>query len=150
TSAKLVASCSKALRLDRRCVDGMPHQVILLDQLIERADEFDILHFHSDYFHFPLTKNLRLPSLTTLHGRLDIPDLQPLYKHFHRAPLFSISSAQRKPIHAHWVGNVYHGLPKNLYKAKEGHGGYLAFLGRTSPEKRPDRAIEIAVRSDMD
>ena len=151
TSAKLVASCSKALRLHHCCVDGMPHHVILLDQLIERADEFDILHFHSDYLHFPLSKNLRLPSLTTLHGRLDIPDLQPLYKHFQAAPLVSISYAQRQPVpHACWVGNVYHGLPKNLYKAKNGRGGYLAFLGRISPEKRPDRAIEIATRSDMD
>lgn len=151
TSASLVSPCPRALRLDSACVDGTPRHMIQLDQVIQQVEEFDILHFHSDYFHFPLSKKLNCPTLTTLHGRLDLDDLVPLYNHFDTLPLASISYAQRSPLpQAHWVGNVYHGLPIDLYKPTEKGGNYLAFLGRISPEKRPDRAIEIAIRSGMD
>jgi glycosyltransferase involved in cell wall biosynthesis len=150
TSARLVSSCPSALRLNPKCVDPLPYHIVSLDQVAREAENFDILHFHTDYCHFPLSRNLNLPSLTTLHGRLDMPDLQPLYSRFLHSPVVSISFAQRKPLpRAHWIGNVYHGLPTDLYTPRFESGGYLAFLGRISPEKRPDRAIEIALRSGM-
>jgi len=114
------------------------------------AEDFDVLHFHTDYTHFPATRNLQLPAVTTLHGRLDMPDLLPLYQRFYRQPLVSISQAQRQPLgRVNWIGNVYHGLPRNLYRPQLNPGQYLAFLGRISPEKRPDRAIRIAVKAKM-
>jgi glycosyltransferase involved in cell wall biosynthesis len=150
TSARLVSPCSTALRLNSKCQDPMPYHVVSLDQVAELADEFDVLHFHTDYLHFPLSKNLHLPSITTLHGRLDLPDLQPLFRTFASAPVVSISLAQRRPLpRANWVGNIHHGFPADLYKPRFQQGKYLAFLGRISPEKRPDRAIEIAIRCGM-
>jgi glycosyltransferase involved in cell wall biosynthesis len=150
TSARLIPSCKTALRLDSGCIDPLPHHIIELDQVLRRADEFDVLHFHTDYIHFPLSKSLHLPSITTLHGRLDIPDLQPLYRCFSDVPLVSISHAQRIPLSgANWIANIHHGLPKNLYKPRYQSGDYLAFLGRISPEKRPDRAIQIAIQAGM-
>jgi len=150
TAAKLVSPCSTALRLNANCVDPLPYLIISLDQVARRAESFDVLHFHTDYFHLPLSKNLHLPSITTLHGRLDLPDLQPLYRRFSEAPIVSISHSQRLPLlHANWVANIHHGLPANSYKPRFERGDYLAFLGRISPEKRPDRAIEIAIRSGM-
>jgi glycosyltransferase involved in cell wall biosynthesis len=150
TSARLIPSCKTALRLNPHCVDPLPHHIIELEQVLRRADEFDVLHFHTDYIHFPLSKSLHLPSITTLHGRLDIPDLQPLYRCFPEVPLVSISHAQRLPLPgANWIANIHHGLPKNLYKPRYQPGDYLAFLGRISPEKRPDRAIQIALQAGM-
>lgn len=150
TAARLVSPCSTALRLNEKCVDPMPYHAILLDQVARRAEQFDVLHFHTDYYHFPLAGNLELPSITTLHGRLDIPDLQPLYRYFPDVPLVSISHAQRLPLlHANWISNIHHGLPANLFKPRFEPGDYLAFLGRISPEKRPDRAIEIALQTGM-
>jgi glycosyltransferase involved in cell wall biosynthesis len=150
TSARLVSPCSTALRLNSECVDPLPYHIISLDQIARRADSFDVLHFHTDYCHFPLSKNLHLPSITTLHGRLDIRDLQPLYRCFPDVPLVSISHAQRLPLPgANWIANIHHGLPTATYKPRFEQGDYLAFLGRISPEKRPDRAIEIALRSGM-
>ncbi len=150
TSAHLESGCEQALRLSQTCVDPLAHHTVLLDRVLARAHEFDILHFHIDYAHFPATRNLRLPTVTTLHGRLDLPDLVPLYQQFDRQPLVSISQAQRQPLgRVNWVGNVYHGLPPNLYKLYPEHGDYLAFLGRISPEKRPDRAIRIALKAGM-
>ncbi len=150
TAARLEDGCEQALRLSRNCVDPLAHHTVLLDKVLSRAHEFDILHFHTDYTHFPATRNLRLPAVTTLHGRLDLPDLVPLYKQFDRQPLVSISQAQRGPLgRVNWVGNVYHGLPVNLYKLQPKQGEYLAFLGRISPEKRPDRAIRIALKAGM-
>jgi glycosyltransferase involved in cell wall biosynthesis len=150
TEARLVSPCSTALRLNSRCVDPLPYHILLLDQIVRQAREFDVLHFHTDYWHFPFSRHLNLPSVTTLHGRLDIPDLQPLYRYFSDVPLISISHSQRCPLpRANWIGNVYHGLPSSLYKLNPKRGKYLAFLGRISPEKRPDRAIEIAIRSGM-
>jgi glycosyltransferase involved in cell wall biosynthesis len=116
----------------------------------QEAPQFDIVHFHIDYLHFPVTRRLRLAALTTLHGRLDIPDLLPLFREYPDMNLVSISNAQRSPMKwANWAGTVHHGLPEDLYTAKEQHGSYLAFLGRISPEKRVDRAIEIAKRVGM-
>jgi glycosyltransferase involved in cell wall biosynthesis len=151
TSAQLESGCKEALRLSSTCVDPLAHHTIMLDRVLERADDFDILHFHTDYAHFPATRSLQLPTVTTLHGRLDLPDLVPLYEQFARQPLISISQSQRKPLgNVNWVGNVYHGLPVNLYRPSHTSSGeYLAFLGRISPEKRPDRAIRIAQKLGM-
>src|SRR5579872_3352214 len=150
TKATLIAPCERSLRLSPDCMDPFAHHVILYDQVLSRRDDFDILHFHTDYAHFPLSKNLDLPVVTTVHGRLDIPDLLPLYKHFSQMPVVSISLAQRDPLEeANWVGNVYHGLPPDLHMLCNKPGDYLAFLGRISPEKRPDRAIRIALRAGM-
>ena len=150
TSARLVSACSTALRLNTKCLDPLPYHIISLDQVARQADQFDVLHFHTDYCHFPLSKSLQLPSITTLHGRLDIPDLLPLYRCFPDAPVVSISQSQRLPLPgANWIANIHHGLPATLCKPRFVGGDYLAFLGRISPEKRPDRAIKIALRSGM-
>lgn len=148
TAAELCAPCPRALRLDPECRDAMAHHMILLNQVRRRADAFDILHFHIDYLHFPLSARDPRRTLTTLHGRLDLPDLQPLFREYQKMPLVSISDAQRQPLSwANWRGTVYHGLPTDLYSPGAGDGGYLAFIGRISPEKRPDWAIEIARRA---
>jgi glycosyltransferase involved in cell wall biosynthesis len=146
TSAELVPCSTRALRLDPEMRDPIPHHMLLIDKVRERAEEFDILHFHIDLVHFPLFHHLAKRSLTTLHGRQDIADLKPFYYRFADMPVVSISDAQRKPIHhAHFVGTVYHGIPADLHPpCFEPRGGYVAFLGRISPEKRPDRAIRIA------
>jgi len=150
TEARLVPGCERSLRLSEDCVDPMAHHAVLLDKVVEMAEEFDVIHFHTDYAHFPLSKNLGLRNVTTLHGRLDLPDLEPLYRRFDQMPLVSISHAQREPVgEVNWVGNVYHGLPADLHVASEEPGKYLAFLGRISPEKRPDRAIRIALKTGM-
>src|SRR5215471_10971564 len=152
TSARLVSSCEEALRLTMRCNDPLAYHMVLLDKVLSCAENFDILHFHTDYSHFPATKRLQLPTVTTLHGRLDLPDLLPVYDQFDQMPLVSISQAQRRPLgRVNWVGNVYHGLPLYLHtpKATSRRQDYLAFLGRISPEKRPDRAIRIAVKAGM-
>lgn len=149
TGAKLVSVGEFALRLDPAVNDPIPHHMILLDKVCRRADEFDVLHFHVDLLHAPLIRDFIGRTVTTLHGRLDLPDLQPFYRHFSDMPLVSISDHQRQPMPpVNWVGTVYHGLPRNLLPAKlQPEGSYLAFLGRISPEKRPDRAIEIAARA---
>jgi glycosyltransferase involved in cell wall biosynthesis len=150
TNATLISPCARSLRLSPDCMDPHTYHAILYDDVLSRKDEFDILHFHTDYFHFPFSKNLDLPVVTTVHGRLDLPDLLPLYRHFRQMPVVSISMAQREPLdQVNWVGNVYHGLPTGLHPLSNEPGDYLAFLGRISPEKRPDRAIRIAVRSGM-
>jgi glycosyltransferase involved in cell wall biosynthesis len=148
TSARLIPGCASALRLNRACSDAIAHHVRLVDIVFEHANEFDVLHFHIDYLHLPLMARQNIPYVTTLHGRLDLPDLVPLYQRFCDAPLVSISYAQRAPLHwANWQANVHHGLPEDLYSYHAKPEGYLAFLGRMSPEKRADRAIEIARRS---
>jgi glycosyltransferase involved in cell wall biosynthesis len=145
TAARLEAGCSRALRLDPDCRDPLAHHMIMLHRLAQRADDFDIIHFHTDYYHFPLFAGQSHKALTTLHGRLDLPDLPAIMREFAGMPLVSISDSQRAPLAwANWHGTVYHGLPLDLYRAGCGDGGYLAFLGRICPEKRPDLAVEIA------
>ncbi|MEW9856620.1 glycosyltransferase family 4 protein [Novosphingobium sp. M1R2S20] len=151
TSANLVPIGASALRLDPNVRDPIPHHMVLLDEVCRRADEFDVLHFHIDLIHAPVVREFVHRTVTTLHGRLDLPDLQPFYRHFPDLPLVSISDDQRQPMPpVNWAGTVHHGLPPDLLPAKlDAQGGYLAFLGRISPEKRPDRAIEIAARAGM-
>jgi glycosyltransferase involved in cell wall biosynthesis len=149
TAAKLVPACKRSLRLSG-AIDHLAHHVAMLDDVIRMAPEFDIIHFHIDYMHFPLSRYCALPSVTTLHGRLDLADLIPVYKRFSDAPVISISMSQRKPLPwVNWVGNISHGLPVDLHSFNPDGGKYLAFLGRISPEKRVDRAIEIAKRAGM-
>jgi hypothetical protein len=137
TRARLVAACDRSLRLDQRCVDQMAHHFLLLERVFQLAHEFDVIHFHVDYLHFPLSRRQPYAQLTTLHGRLDLPDLVPLYEEFGDMPLVSISQAQREPLPwANWLTTVYHGLPEDLYQPRTGPGTYLAFLGRVCPEKR--------------
>jgi len=150
TAATLVPACPEALRLDDDCVDSMAHHIRMMEQVVQAADQFDVIHFHIDYLHFPLSRLVQWPHVTTLHGRLDLPDLDPLYQEFGDMPVVSISDAQRRPLpKARWVETVYHGLPPDLYAYRSGPGDYLAFLGRISPEKRVDRAIEIAEQSGL-
>jgi glycosyltransferase involved in cell wall biosynthesis len=146
TSAELVPCATKALRLDKNVRDEVPYYMLMLDRVRERAREFDILHFHIDRFHFPLFRPMADRTLTTLHGRQHLADLRPLYPGFSEMPLISISDAQRAPIrHANFIATIHHGLPPELYQPiLRPQGGYLAFIGRISPEKRPDRAIQIA------
>jgi glycosyltransferase involved in cell wall biosynthesis len=150
TSAKLIPGSKTSLRLSEKSVDHLAHHVAMLDDVMRMAPEFDIIHFHIDYMHFPLSRYCALPAVTTLHGRLDLPDLIPVYKRFSDAPVISVSLSQRKPLpRAHWVANVHHGLPGDLLAFQPNPGKYLAFLGRISPEKRVDRAIELARRAGM-
>jgi glycosyltransferase involved in cell wall biosynthesis len=150
TEARLVAPVRRALRLDKNSIDSLAHHVVLLEEITRRASRFDIIHYHIDYLHFPTSRRLGVPHVTTLHGRLNIPDLVPLYREFRDMPLVSISNAQRAPLPwANWQGTVYHGLPADLYDFNETPGDYLAFIGRISPEKRVDRALRIARRARM-
>jgi glycosyltransferase involved in cell wall biosynthesis len=146
TAAELVGCASTALRLDRNVRDPIPYYMLMLDRVRKLAKEFDILHFHIDQFHFPLFAQIADRTVTTLHGRQDLPDLKPLYLGFSHMPLVSISNDQRRPIaKANFVGTVHHGIPTDLHTPiYNPRGGYVAFLGRISPEKRPDRAIRIA------
>ena len=150
TTARLVPGCAKALRLDPDCIDPMAHHIHLIQQVLHEKDDFDIIHFHIDYLHFPVSRGEELPQITTLHGRLDLPDLVPLYREFSEMPVVSISDAQRRPLSwINWQGTVYHGLPEKAYQPNFSAGKYLAFLGRISPEKGVDHAIEIAKRAGM-
>jgi glycosyltransferase involved in cell wall biosynthesis len=146
TSANLVPCCRQALRLNPDVRDPIPYYMIMLDRVRRMAHTFDVLHFHIDQFHFPIFRGVARNTITTLHGRQDLPDLQQLYHAFPDMGLVSISNAQRAPIpYANFVGTVYHGLPEDLHRPTfSPRGGYFAFLGRISPEKRLDRAIEIA------
>jgi glycosyltransferase involved in cell wall biosynthesis len=150
TSAELVPCCAQALRLNPTVQDTLPHQVLLLEQVRRRASDFDILHFHIDVLHFPFTRTMATPTVTTLHGRLDLADLLPFYLTFPEVPVVSISDDQRRPMPpVNWLGTVYHGLPRDLLRYNPEGGKYLAFIGRISPEKGPERAIEIAVRAGL-
>ena len=145
TAANLVPCVPKALRLDAAVVDTIPYYMLMLDRVRQRADDFDVLHFHIDQFHFPLFRGIAGRTVTTLHGRQDLPDLLPLYVGFDDMPMVSISNSQRRPVpNANFAGTVYHGLPMALHRPVEQRSDYVAFLGRISPEKRPDRAIAIA------
>jgi len=148
TSANLVPMCPNALRLNSACIDQLAHHVLMLERVYAMKEQFDIIHFHIDYLHFPLTRREKVVSVTTLHGRLDIPDLQPIYQEFGDMPVISISDFQRTPLAcADWRGNVYHGIPARNYEFNDQPEGYLAFLGRITPEKGIDEAIRIALKT---
>jgi glycosyltransferase involved in cell wall biosynthesis len=150
SQARLVAPCPNSLRLDRQCVDQLAHHIVLLEHVFQQARAFDLLHFHIDYLHFPLSVRQTIPTVSTLHGRLDLPDLIPVYQMFPTMPVVSISDSQRAPLPwLNWLGTVYHGLPEDLYTFRETPGTYLAFLGRIAPEKGVEQAIAIAQRAGM-
>jgi glycosyltransferase involved in cell wall biosynthesis len=150
TRSRLVPACARAVRLDPGCHDSLAAHFSMLGQVADAAGQFDLIHFHIDYLHFPLTQGKPWPRVTTLHGRLDLPELPRLYREYPGQPVVSISDAQRGPLaFASWVGTVYHGLPLDLLRFHGRPGQYLAFLGRISPEKRLDLAIEIAGRVGM-
>ncbi len=148
TSAKLRPMCRNALRLDESSVDAHADHVLLTEKVLQESGEFDIVHSHIDYAAYPLLRRMETPHVTTLHGRLDVPNLQSLYREFDDEPVISISNRQRLPLSwANWQGTVYHGVPGKLYRLHEKPDGYLAFLGRISPEKRVEDAIEVARRA---
>jgi glycosyltransferase involved in cell wall biosynthesis len=150
TTAELVPCCPASLRLATGCVDTLAHHYVMLEKVLARKSDFDLIHFHVDYLHFPLSAREHYNHVTTLHGRLDIPDLVPLYNAYPNMPIVSISSAQREPLpNLNWQGTVHHGFPADTFAPSFKQGEYLAFLGRTSPEKGLDRAIEIATRAGM-
>jgi len=150
TGARLVPCCAEALRLNPRCVDQLAHHMVMLERVMQEKDDFDIIHFHVDYLHFPLSRREQVVNISTLHGRLDLPDLVPLYRTYREMPVISISNAQRRPLPwLNWEGTVYHGMSRDRYSFYPDGGDYLAFLGRTSPEKGLDRAIEIAKQTGM-
>ena len=151
TGARLIAAAPRALRLAGDViVDPIAHQIVELERVAALADEFDVIHWHLDYFHFPLSRRMGVPQLTTLHGRLDIADVQDLYSEFTDMPVVSISNDQRAPLpQALWAATIHHGLPLDEFQPSYDPGTYLAFLGRVSPEKRADRAVEVARRAGM-
>ncbi len=145
TRSRLVPIVEQSLRLDPRNPDWLMWHTVMLDQVFAQADDFDVIHFHVDYLHYPLVRHCPTPCLTTMHGRLDLPDLAPLHRHFREQGLVSISNNQRLPLAgSRWLSTVYHGLPEDLYKFHPKADDYFAFVGRISPEKRVDRAIAIA------
>ena len=146
---RLVPCCKKALRLDPDCIDPIAAHILMLEKVFQPGGRVrPHPRSHIDYLPFSLSRRERVPCLTTLHGRLDIPELAPLYKEFREMPLVSVSDSQRKPLPwANWVGTVHHGMPSNALSLHERPGQYLAFLGRISPEKGIDHAIKIAIAS---
>jgi glycosyltransferase involved in cell wall biosynthesis len=149
TSARLVACWPEALRLSD-CRDTLAPHVLMLERLLRAADQFDVVHFHVDALHLPLMRRANIPYVTTMHNRLDLPELQPLYEEFCDAPLVSISDAQRGPLpQADWAATVHHGLPESLLQPCEEPGDHVVFLGRVSRDKGLDRALEIARRAGL-
>lgn len=150
TSAELVAVVPEALRLSSPGCNPTAAHVLMVERVQQLVEEFDVVHWHIDHLHFPLTRRWPLASLTTMHGRLDLPELVALFREFDTEPLASISDAQRAPLPwVNWIGTVHHGLPLDLYRLERNPSDYLVFLGRISRDKRPDRAIEIARRTGM-
>jgi glycosyltransferase involved in cell wall biosynthesis len=150
TQAKLISPCGRALRLAGKSGEHFAWHSLMVEEVYRRQNDFDLIHFHIDYQHFPVSRREHLPQITTLHGRLDLPELKEVYREYAEMPLVSISDRQRQPIlHANWAGTVHHGLPLDLFSPSYRPGNYLAFLGRISHEKRVDRAIEIAQRAQM-
>src|SRR5690349_20464101 len=147
TAARLKPACPRALRLHETGLVNRDAPMILMQEqaLGAASGEYDIIHSHLDFLSFPMSRRAHAPVVTTLHGRLDLPELQPIFNEYTEMPVISISNAQRKPLpQANWAGTVYHGIPKSLYSLHERPGSYLAFLGRISPEKCSDYSIEIA------
>lgn len=145
TRATLAPVRPRALRLSGSTSGEVTAHTLLVENVARRADEFDIIHFHVPDLHLPIARRLSTPHVTTMHGRLDLPELQSLFQEFDDAPLVSISDAQRRSLpEAWWARTIYHGLPSNLFTFQPNPGSYFAFVGRISPEKRVDRAIAIA------
>ena len=150
TTATLEPGCARALRLDPTVRDSVAPLLAMLEGVAQRAHDFDVVHLHCDYLGYPVLRRTGVPFLATLHGRLDLPELRLLYRVFSDVPVVSISNSQRGPLpEAGFVATVYHGLPEQLLLPGNGSGGYLAFLGRISPEKAPNLAIRIAARAGM-
>ncbi|WP_089164541.1 glycosyltransferase family 4 protein [Caballeronia sordidicola] len=151
TKAKLRTVWPRSLRLDPSIRDINAPHALLLEHVRRHAHEFDVLHFHLDYMPFSLFSQMGVPFVTTLHGRLDLPELESVFRMFSKVPVISISDSQRLPLqHANWVNTIYHGLPENLLTPQPNtKPEYLAFLGRICPEKRPDLAIKIAIESGL-
>ncbi len=150
TSANLRAITPRALRLGACTADPTMHHILMVEQVLKELHDFDIIHFHIDYLHFALSRHLKLTQLTTLHGRLDLPEIQPIYREYHEMPVVSISEAQRYPLpRVNWQATVHNGIPVELMQFQPKKGEYLAFIGRISPEKGTHTAIEIALRSGM-
>ncbi len=150
TTATLEPGCARALRLDPTVRDSVAPLLAMLEMVAQRARDFDVVHLHCDYLGYPVLRRAGVPFLATLHGRLDMPELKSLYRVFSDVPVISISNSQRRPLpEAAYFATVYHGLPERLLLPGSGSGGYLAFLGRVSPEKAPDLAIRIAARAGM-
>jgi glycosyltransferase involved in cell wall biosynthesis len=150
TSAKLETVWPHALRLEPKMCDYLAPHIVLLETLARQADRFDFIHLHIDYLGYPILERLGVPFATTLHGRLDLPELQSLYEVFGTVPVVSISDSQREPLtQPNYVETIYHGIPEFLLRPGAGAGGYLAFIGRISPEKAPDAAIRIAGRAGL-
>ncbi len=148
TSARLVPMFERALRFESRCADPVSLHLLAMEEALKRRDEFDIIHSHIDSIGFVLGRRTMLPVVNTLHGRLDLWDLRYIFREYNEAPLISISNAQRKPLpYANWIATVYHGLPKDLYDFNEKGGEYLVYVGRISPEKKVDSAVNIALKT---
>jgi len=142
TSAELVPVCRRSFRQNKRAKDYLSREVLLMDHVMQRAGEFDVIHFHTGCLQYVISRHLSVPHVTTLHGRLDTPEVLRLYERFRDMPMISISNAQRAPWPcANWQATIYHGLPQDLFRFHPKPGGYL--------EKRVDRAIEIAKRVGM-
>jgi glycosyltransferase involved in cell wall biosynthesis len=150
TTARLVTACPESLRLSPDSFDQLASHLVTLELVANQQNEFDLIHFHTDYMHFPISRREPYLHVTTLHGRLDLPELASLYDIYNHMPVISISDAQREPLpNINWQGTVRHGLPRDSYKFHPKPKDYLAFLGRTSPEKGLDSAIEIAKAAGM-
>src|SRR3954447_9253085 len=150
TAARLVPVSETSVRADAEIKDPLTRNIIEIEEVFKRAEEFDIIHFHDGYVHFPLVRRQQVSTVTTVHGRMDLPDLVPIFQEFRDMPLVSISDNQRTPLpFANWVGTVPHGLPEDLYSFRPDPEDYFVFIGRICQEKRPDRAIELAKRIGM-
>ncbi len=150
TAARLEAVCPQALRLNTGIFNRDAPMIMLQERALGAVGDFDVIHSHLDFLGFPLARRNSVPVVTTLHGRLDLPELEPVFREYSEMPLVSISHAQRQPLSwANWQATIHHGLPRDLYTFHPKSQGYLAFLGRISPEKRPDQAIEIAKRTGL-
>ena len=150
TTARLEPVCGDAVRNPGTESERMVRLTLLQERVLQLSAQYDIIHAHLDFLAFPLARRCKTPIVTTVHGRLDLPELQTVYREFSEIPLVSVSDAQRQPCRwANWKATVHHGLPRDLYRFNSGKGGYLAFLGRISPEKGPAAAIEVAKRSGL-
>jgi glycosyltransferase involved in cell wall biosynthesis len=145
TAAKLVPISERSVRSDPDVKDPLTRTIVEIEEVLKRTEDFDLIHFHDGYVHFPLSRRLEIPTVTTTHGRMDLLDLVSIFREFPDVPLISISNQQRSPLpFANWIATVQHGIPEHLFSFRPDPEGYLAFVGRICPEKRPDRAIEIA------